>query len=400
MLHLLKSLTMFYYLTLLFADLLLWFILLRDLKERNKILRLVILALKAVVSALFIYLFFRITLYKGEFADPANAFRQIQMGAIGILLLTASSACLLLTVIIRLTSAALKRRHRGNGLASSIIFILVVLLVADGYFRQRLDIRTVREEVTIENLDPALDGMKIALIADLHISSWHGSYGRLERAMTAITGEKPDLLFNTGDFITYGWQEFGSSDTILRKARAAAGAFAVEGNHDDGTYYPGYDEEYGRICRQMVKHKTEASGYTLLRDTALVIRHRGRDIAVAGVITHGHRLDMSYGNFEQVLAPLPDSIFTILLLHDPAGWLMSSVSGRLPHLTLSGHTHGFQAGLPVTGWSPSALVQERWQGLHEFRGSRLYVTTGLGTMGMAVRLFMPPEIVILTLRTP
>lgn len=136
MLHLLKSLTMFYYLTLLFADLLLWFILLRDLKERNKILRLVILALKAVVSALFIYLFFRITLYKGEFADPANAFRQIQMGAIGILLLTASSACLLLTVIIRLTSAALKRRHRGNGLASSIIFILVVLLVADGYFRQ------------------------------------------------------------------------------------------------------------------------------------------------------------------------------------------------------------------------------------------------------------------------
>ncbi len=391
---------MLFYLTLLFADLFLWFILLRELKERGKILRLSILAVKAVVSAIFIFLFFRITLYNGEFADPANAFKQIQMGTLALLLAAASSACLIITVIIRLTSAALRRKYKGTGLANSIVFLLFVLLIADGYVRQRLDIRTIREEVTVEGLDPALDGLKIALISDLHISSWHGSYGRLDRAMTAITGEEPDLLVNTGDFITFGWQEFGSSDTILRKARAAAGAFAVEGNHDDGTYYPEYDEEYGRICRAMVKQRTEASGYMLLRDTALILRHRGADIAVAGVITRGHRLDMSYGNFEQVLAPLPDSILTILLLHDPAGWLMSSVSGRIPHLTLSGHTHGFQAGLPGTGWSPSALVQERWKGLHEFRGRHLYVTTGLGTIGMAMRIFMPPEIVFITLRIP
>lgn len=391
---------MLFYLTLLFADLFLWFILLRELKERGKILRLSILAVKAVVSAIFIFLFFRITLYNGEFADPANAFKQIQMGTLALLLAAASSACLIITVIIRLTSAALRRKYKGTGLANSIVFLLFVLLIADGYVRQRLDIRTIREEVTVEGLDPALDGLKIALISDLHISSWHGSYGRLDRDMTAITGEEPDLLVNTGDFITFGWQEFGSSDTILRKARAAAGAFAVEGNHDDGTYYPEYDEEYGRICRAMVKQRTEASGYMLLRDTALILRHRGADIAVAGVITRGHRLDMSYGNFEQVLAPLPDSILTILLLHDPAGWLMSSVSGRIPHLTLSGHTHGFQAGLPGTGWSPSALVQERWKGLHEFRGRHLYVTTGLGTIGMAMRIFMPPEIVFITLRIP
>ncbi|NLE36204.1 MAG: hypothetical protein GX622_13980 [Bacteroidales bacterium] len=390
---------MLLYLTLLLADLLLWFILLRELKERNNILRLVIMAFKALVSAIFIFLFFSITLYNGEFADPANAFRQIQMGAISILLLVTSSACILISVILRLTSALIKGRHRGTGLANSIIFLLLTLLIADGYFRQRLNVRTIREEVSVDGLDPALDGMKIALISDLHISSWYGSYEKLDRAMLAISGEEPDLLVNTGDFITFGWQEFGSSDTILRKARAAAGGFAVEGNHDDGTYYPEYDKEYGRVCREMVKQKTEESGYTLLRDTAVIVRHRGADIAVAGVITRGHRLDMSYGNFEQVLAPLPDSILTILLLHDPAGWLMSSVSGRLPNLTLSGHTHGFQAGLPVTGWSPSALVQERWKGLHEFRGRHLYVTTGLGTMGMAVRIFMPPEIVILTLRT-
>ncbi len=53
--------------------------------------------------------------------------------------------------------------------------------MADGYFRQRLDIRFVREEVTVSDLDPALEGLKIALIADLHLSSWQGDYDLLER---------------------------------------------------------------------------------------------------------------------------------------------------------------------------------------------------------------------------
>jgi predicted MPP superfamily phosphohydrolase len=108
---------------------------------------------------------------------------------------------------------------------------------------------------------------------------------------------------------------------------------------------------------------------------------------------------MSYGDFEKVLNPLPDSLFTILLLHDPESWLLSAVSGRIPQLSVAGHTHGFQAAIPLGIWSPASLIHERWKGLYEFKGSHLYVTSGLGTMGMAARFFMPPEIVILTLKT-
>jgi len=85
-----------------------------------------------------------------------------------------------------------------------------------------------------------------------------------------------------------------------------------------------------------------------------------------------------------------------MLLHDPAGWLLTAVTGRMPQLTLSGHTHGMQAGMPGGKRSPAERFHERWKGLYKLDGSHLYVTTGLGTMGMAVRLFMPPEIVILT----
>lgn len=387
---------MLFYLILLVADLFLWFILLTELRDRNGILRIAVLLVKTAVSVIFIFLFFRIVLYRGEFADPANAFRQIQMGVIALLLVASALTGLVLTLTIRLVSRLTGRKYGGTGAANSILFVLFVLLVADGYFRQRLDIKIIRQELKVEGLDPALEGMKIALVSDLHISSWHDSYDKLDRAMSSISEERPDILVNTGDFITFGWQEFGESDTILRKARAYAGAFAIDGNHDDGTYYPDYNEEYSTECREMVGQKIEESGYILLRDTALIINYRGTAIAVAGVETHGHRMDISYGNFEKALYPIPDSVFTILLLHDPAGWLLSSISGSLPDLTLSGHTHGFQAGLPGTKWSPSALTHERWKGLYEFRGSYLYVTTGLGTIGMAARFFMPPEMVILT----
>ena len=392
---------MFFYPALLVADLILWYLLLKELKERNMYLKLAVLSLKVAVTAIFLILLFRIVLHRGEFAEPANAFRQIQMGTMALLLLSAAGASLLVTLFVRIASSFMKRKTKkrgGNIMIHTVIFVLAVAIVADGYFRQRLDIRLVRQEVNVPGMDPALDGLKIALISDLHLSSWHGDYDLLDRAMARVGEEKPDLVLNTGDFITYGWPEFGQCDTILRKAAGQAGTFAVEGNHDDGTYYPSYDREYGVQCREMMKRKIEASGYTLLRDSALTITYRGTSIAIAGVETHGHHLDMSYGNFEKVLGPLPDSLFTILLIHDPESWLLSAVAGSIPQLTVAGHTHGFQAALPFEIWSPASLVHERWKGIYEFRGSHLYVSSGLGTMGMAARFFMPPEIVMITLR--
>lgn len=388
---------MLFYLILITADLFLWFLMLRELRGRNRFLRFAVLLVKGAVSVIFITLLLRIVFYRGEFADPANAFRQIQMGTIAFLLANASGLCLVVTLIGRLMAFFSKREIKWISLLNVIVFLLSVIVVADGYFRQRLDIRFVREEVKVQGLDPVLEGLKIALVSDLHLSSWHDSYARLDRAMKGVGDENPDLVLNTGDFITFGWQEFGNCDTILIKAAGKAGAFAVPGNHDDGSYYPGYDENYGTICREILKSKIEASGYTFLSDSAVMITHRGTEIAIAGIETQGHRLDMRYGDFEKVLEPLPDSVLTILLLHDPEGWLLSSVSGSLPHLTVAGHTHGFQIGLPGNLWSPSSLVHDRWKGLYDFKGRHLYVTSGLGTMGMAARFFMPPEIVILTL---
>lgn len=391
---------MWVFIILLLTDLYIWWRLTGDLRHQNRVLQTFVLIAKACFSAVFLYLVIRLVSYRGEFADPANAFRYIEFGAMGGLLVSVGLLYLVVSILIRLLGRFLHKRLQLVLTINIIFSALLVVLFADGFFRQRFDTRVTYEEIKIQGLDPGLDRLKIVLISDLHLSSWEGHYDHLASVIDSVNEARPDLLINAGDFITYGWQEYGECDTILRKAHATDGSFAVAGNHDDGTYYPGYNKEYGDKCRKMVSTKIAASGYTLLSDTTVIARHNGIPFAVAGIVTHGHHMSMSYGNFSKVFSEIPDSMFSLLVVHDPGAWDRILDDARLPYLTLSGHTHGMQMGFPLHGRyiSPAAFLHKRWKGLYTEGNKQLYVSTGLGTMGMALRIFMPPEIVVITLR--
>ncbi len=382
------------------TDAYIWFRLVTDLRQRNRWLKAVVFTVKAIFSLLLAYFIITLLSYKGEFADPANAFRYIVFGAISAMVITSGILYLASSIITRLAGRIFHRRLGGLVLTNIVVLGAFILLFTDSYLRQRFNVKVVRQEIAINNLDSRLDGMKIVLISDLHLSSWYGHYDRLAGVINSINREKPDLLINTGDFITFGWQEFGCSDSLLRKSGAVSGAYAILGNHDDGSYYPDDGERYNRECAARLSEKITASGYTLLSDTAVVISHNGALISIAGVVTHGHHFKMSYGNFDKVFDMTPDSVFSLLLVHDPGAWEVAALDAGMPQLTLAGHTHGMQAGLPIPGGyiSPAKLYYKHWKGLYTSNDKYLYVTTGLGTIGMALRIFMPPEIVVITLK--
>jgi predicted MPP superfamily phosphohydrolase len=370
-----------------------------DLKYRSKTLRAVVFTVKAIQSLILLWFIVTMLSYKGEFADPANAYKYIVFGALAGLIFTVGSLYIVTGIGTALLGRILHRKLRGLVITNLIVSGALVLLFTDSYVRQRFDTRIVRQDIVVSNLDRRLAGMKIVLISDLHLSSWHGHYGKLDGVVSAINAEKPDLLINTGDFITYGWQEFGGCDTILRKAEAASGAFAIFGNHDDGSYYPGHTGTYDQQCLEKLSEKITASGYTLLSDTTVLTEYNGARIAISGIVTHGHHFNMRYGNFKKAFEMIPDSVFSLLLVHDPGAWDEAMQNDRMPQLTLSGHTHGMQAGLPFSGGriSPDSFLHKRWKGLYSNDDKYLYVTTGMGTIGMALRIFMPPEIVVITL---
>jgi predicted MPP superfamily phosphohydrolase len=387
------------FIILILTDLFIWWRLLADIRNRRSLACVTVVAVKTLLTVLLLWLIAGTLLYRGEFASPANAFRQIVFGAVAALTIALGISYAFISITANLLGRILHRRLVGVVWVNILFALLLTVIFADGFFRQRFDVRIIRREIKVDNLDPRLEGMKLVLISDLHLSSYHGHYKRLEKVIETVNSLQPDMLFNTGDFITFGWQEFGNCDTILNKARVAGGSFAIAGNHDDGTYYPDYDEDYGAECAGMLESKVAASGYKMLNDSSVTVTFNGALIRVAGVITHGHRLDMRYGDFAKALVG-PDSVtLKILMVHDPAAWdTVQTFPGKVD-LVLSGHTHGMQIGLS-TPWgriSPASFFHEYWNGHYEFNGMDLYVTTGLGTMGLAERIFMPPEIVLMTL---
>ena len=99
---------------------------------------------------------------------------------------------------------------------------------------------------------------------------------------------------------------------------------------------------------------------------------------------------------DQALRAAPADAFKILLAHRPGAWDAAVPSG-IP-LTLAGHIHGGQFYLPVLGWSAGRLITKYVMGHFQRGASQLYVSRGIGVVGVPIRVFVPPEIELLTLR--
>ena len=118
---------------------------------------------------------------------------------------------------------------------------------------------------------------------------------------------------------------------------------------------------------------------------------RGRHLFTSESVTEGHP--------DKVADQISDAILDYVLAHDPI-WFAHVPEG--PHLTLAGHTHGGQIRLPGIGALITASRAPRsWAyGLVEKDGRLLYVTSGIGTSGLPIRIGAPPEIVLLEISAP
>ncbi len=165
---------------------------------------------------------------------------------------------------------------------------------------------------------------------------------------------------------------------ILARLEAPLGRFAVLGNHD---YVHGADE---------IRDALERHGIIALDDAHRTLHHDGHAIDLIG-LPDARRLRPEG---KALLAGLSNERPAIVLAHDPF-WFAHVPAG--PHLTLAGHTHGGQIVLPLVGALRNAShAPMRWSYGHVEEGGRhLYVSAGLGTSGIPLRIGMPPEYAIL-----
>jgi predicted MPP superfamily phosphohydrolase len=255
-----------------------------------------------------------------------------------------------------------------------------VIVCAWGVWPRRRLVRITEVDVPVEGLSPELDGYRIAQLSDLHI----GNFDTLSRGLAWAERTNrlgADLVTVTGDLVTAGTEFYGDVARVLGALRARDGVFVSMGNHDQAD-----PDALARLI--------EAAGPTVLRNRWRMVERGGANLCVAGVDDRFTAQD----DLDGTLAARPADVTTVLLSHYPD--FFADAARRGVDLVLSGHTHGGQIALPFAARrvSLSRLARQEAHGLHARGRTRLYVNAGLGTTGPPIRLGVPPEIAVLTLR--
>ena len=264
------------------------------------------------------------------------------------------------------------------------------LMAAKGLAHTVYDLKIFRENIFLPKLPLQLNGLRIVQISDMHFGTYMSSKP-LDKLKDVINALKPDLIFITGDFVNFRYEELDNGEEFLRNLQSVYGTYACLGNHDH--YMPVSDHE------KLVK-RIRNTGVRLLINENRVLKIRGAELNLASVDNYGSR--QTFGDFDKAYEGLPEKNVTILLSHDPKTWESHVLGKRKTELTLSGHTHGGQVALEFLGveLSFAKAVYKHYKGLYNEGEQYLYVNRGIGVSGPPIRLNINPEVTLITLKKP
>jgi uncharacterized protein len=236
-----------------------------------------------------------------------------------------------------------------------------------------------RVEVRLERLPKKLDGFRVIHLSDIHHSPFTG-LDHIERTIKIANRLRPDMFVLTGDYVSHEKKYIAPVAEALGKLEAEFGTYACLGNHDHWT------------DPALVTRKFEAAGIRMLVNEGFRLEARDASFWLAGVDDHMvGKTDLAAA----LKGSFPDEL-KLLLAHNPLIF-RQSVRNRVD-LTLSGHTHGGQ--VRIRDKEKKILPRRKLtNGLHERKGSQIYITRGIGTVVLPVRYQCPPEISFLELRS-
>jgi uncharacterized protein len=272
-------------------------------------------------------------------------------------------------------SPALRRIAAGTAAAGAALASWAVLIEP-----RWLDL--TRPVIHIRKLHPDLEGLRIALLTDLHLGE--GTPASLvRRACRMAMAERPHLIAVTGDFAADSAGDRDPALQAISALRAPLGVYAVPGNHD---HVVGIE-----AWRSQVQDSPVVQDLT---NRAIMIEVNGARLCVAGVDDFGTgspRLDE--------LPPPEERDATILLAHNPDQAEQLRRAYDAVDLVLSGHTHGGQVRLPWVGAvrQPNGQSEVYDEGLRRRPWTQVYTSRGVGTVHLPIRFLCRPEVAVLRL---
>jgi len=256
------------------------------------------------------------------------------------------------------------------------------VVLALGYREARRVARVVEVRIPIDGLPPALEGLRIVQLSDVHVGpTIRRRY--LQGIVDRVNELDADIIAITGDLVDGSVEGLKDDIAPLADLRSRMGAFFCTGNHE---YYSGVDAWLAEVLRLGVRP---------LVNEHVVLERGGARLLVAGVT------DQSAGRMKASHAcdpagaceGAPPCHARVLLAHQPVTAYAAAETGGYD-LQLSGHVHGGQ--YVPWAWLITA-VQPFAAGLHRHLGMWIYTSRGTGYWGPPVRLGAPSEITLLKL---
>ncbi len=267
------------------------------------------------------------------------------------------------------------------GLGDLGVFGIAVAFAYGYTYGQR---RLVVRAMDVECNDPALRGVRMTQLSDIHIGQ-NLNVPQLEEFVERANQVGAEIICITGDVIDSPAADLEKYLPILGRLRANHGIYVILGNHD---HYAGAD----RVAAALAA----LPGFTVLRDAQTTVTLPTGSVHIIGLDDRGR--DWARGlthvpELEPLLAQAPSGVPMVLLSHRPDVFPQAADAGVV--LTLAGHTHGGQLGI---GWPGGRIrnlaefITAYDRGLFRQSNSYLYVNCGLGVTGQRIRLCTPREI--------
>ena len=234
----------------------------------------------------------------------------------------------------------------------------------------------------------ACDGLRVDVVADTHTGSPRNGLDHLDAVVEQLANDDSKIVLMAGDYVILKvllGKYVPASDVAqhLKPLLARKPVYAVLGNHD---WWKGGPE---------VRAAFEAVGVHMIDNRAEAVSVGACRFWLVGL---GDKLE-GHPDIPGAFAQVADAAPAIALTHEPA------LFPRIPAhaaLTVAGHTHGGQVQLwPRTlfGKEPFDPDSGRLSGSYDVDGRLLFVSPGIGTSILPIRLGVPPEISRLTLRS-
>lgn len=252
------------------------------------------------------------------------------------------------------------------------------------------ELELTRLELPLRHLPAALDGLTVLHVTDLHLT---GGVHPADEIVPLLDGTRCDLTVYTGDMAE---DESGlrALPSLLRALKPRHAAFAVLGNHDHYHYRHASGEGPQPNDVAPLLHTLAGGGVQVLENASATLFDGA--LRVVGVDDPALGRD----RVDEAFSGTTNGDATLFLAHSPD--VLTRLGDHRPGLLLAGHTHGGQLRLPGIGalGTVSALPRRYAMGAYEYDGVPTYVSRGVGTSGAPARLYCPPEITIVTLRSP